>query len=208
MSLRRPAVALFLLLIGSLTSNIRSAYGVQRTYDWDHILYGKTNTYQARVTTSDSWQVDTTVSVAFRLELTTKGSALNHTEIIDMRIKIQGSQFIMQSEPLQETETLRNAGDRWERSVSFYVPAEYVERGQTDNVSITFELTYNEIDNIGGYSSQTVYRPADGAMYVSLFRPFLSTFEYVEIVVVVICFCGVIGFTLYVRRRRSTRSKT
>jgi hypothetical protein len=139
----------------------------------------------------------------FIVALTEKGFRLNYTEIVGVQIQIQGSLFTMQSEALREPEILQNAGDYWQKNVSFIVPAEDVVRGQTDTVSISFEITYNETDRINGISQQAVFNStAAGVIHVSLFRPFLSNLEYIEIIAPAVAAVGIIGFLLYIRKRR------
>jgi hypothetical protein len=111
----------------------------------------------------------------------------------------------MQSDALQEPEILQDAGDYWQKNVSFTVPAEDVARGQTDTVSISFEITYNEIDRINGIPQQAVYNStAAGVINVNLFRPFLSNLESIGIVVPVVSAVGILGFWLYVKRRKAS----
>jgi len=184
-------------------SQICNVIGVEQSYEWNHVLYGRTNTYEAFLGTSDNWQVDSAANVTFEVDLIENGSRLNYTEIVDVVIQVRGSLFTMQSEPLHEPEILRETGDYWRKNFSFLVPAEDIVRGQIDNVSISFEITYNEIDRINGISQQAVYNStAAGVISVSLFRPFLSNLESIEIIVSVVAVVGIIGFLLYVRKRR------
>lgn len=197
----------FFLITILLANQVQVGIALHKTYEWDHLLYGESNHYQAYIATSDVWQVGTDVNVTFRLALTSRGSSLNYTEVVSVRIRLHGSYFDMDSEDVSGTEVLREVGDFWETNASFYIPTECVGRGQTDNVSISFGLTYNEIDNIEGYSLQTVYGSTTyEAMYVNLFRPLLSNPESIAVTVVtVMALGGISGFILY-RRRVSAKS--
>ncbi|HVO37359.1 MAG TPA: hypothetical protein VMT01_04240 [Candidatus Acidoferrum sp.] len=190
-------------------SQICNAIGVEQTYEWNHVLYGRSNTYEAFLDISDNWQVDNAANVTFEVDLIEKGSRLNYTEIVNVVIQLRGSLFTIQSEALHEPEILQEAGDYWQKNVSFLVPAEDVARGQTDNVSISFEITYNEIDRINENSTQAIYNSTTaGVVSVSLFRPYLSNLESIEIIVPVVSVIGIIGFLLYVRKRRKASQGT
>lgn len=200
--------ASFLLLVTVLFANqVPVGVALHRTYEWDHLLYGEPNHYQAYIAASDVWQVGTDVNVTFKLTLTSKGSSLNYTEIVSVGIRLHGSYFDIDSGDISGTEVLRTEGDSWERNASFYIPTEYVGRSKADNVSISFKLTYNEIDNIAEYSLQTVYGPTTyDAMYVNLFRPLLSDPELIAVAVVGLVTLGGISGSILYRRRVSAKS--
>jgi hypothetical protein len=194
---------LLLFTSGFLLSQIPVCLGLEKTYHWDHSLYGEVNTYEASLTTADRWQVDSAVNITVRFVLVAKGTPLNYTEPVSLLIRIQGTFFIMENKPAIVGRTLMNAGDYWEESVSFHIPAANVGRGQLDNVSIVFRLRYNEKDSLAGKFWQTTYGPTyDEAMYVSMLRPFLSTWELTIIVILAILACGPLGFLIYERRSK------
>lgn len=201
-SMRKHVAVFFFIAIGLLSSHIQIVRGLHKTYEWNE--YG---TYQVSLITSDSWQVDTTVNITFRLTLKSKGAFLDHTETtrVEMglyKVLYDRTLLFIDSKEQWETKTLRNTGDYWEKNFSFYIPAEKVDRGQTLNVSIIFWVDYGEIDNVQWLNIGYLEDNSDNPMYVSLFRPFLSTLELIIIiaVVAVIVISGIIGLILHGRK--------
>jgi len=201
-------LALFLFLLTVLLANqIQVVRALQKTYEWNipSGVGGSPNTYIISLITSDGWQVDTTVDVTFRLTLTYKSSTLADTETEWVKIVLSSENFIMDSGSQTETVILRNIGDYWEKKVSFYIPPEKVNRGQTLNVSTIFVVSMNTIDNIQLRRWDQTAQSYDNPMYVGLFRPLLSTLETIIVAVVVIVIGGASGFMLYRRRRVSVK---
>jgi len=205
--MKKHTLALSLLIMGLLLGQIQIAEGLQETYEWNIPADSGYNTYQVSLITSDSWQVDTTVKITFRLTMTSKSSVLDHTETNSVRIVLSSENFIMDSGTQTETVTLTNIGDYWEKEVSFYIPAEKVNRGQTLNVSITLVVDIDEIDNIQEESWNHVGENYDYPIYVSLYRPILSTLELILVAtVIVIIVAGIVGFVVYRRRKVSVKT--
>jgi len=205
--MKKHLVMFFFIIAILLANQIQISMALQKTYEWNIPSgVGGYNAYQISLITSDVWQVDTTVDTTFRLTLTSKRYVLDHTETNWVKITLNSENFIMDSGNQEETVTLRNIGDYWERKVSFYIPAEKLIRGQTLNVSITFVVSIDEIDNIQWRSWEHAGENYDDPMYVSLFRPILSTLEWIVIVVVaVIAIGGISGFVFYRRTRISAK---
>jgi len=209
MNMRKHATVLFFLAIGLLMTQIEIGRALQKTYEWNIPADSGYNTYQVSIITPDSWQVDTTEDITFRLTLISKRPVLDHSETNWVRISLSTENFIVDSGSQAETVTLRNIGDYWEKKVSFNIPAEKLTRGQTLNASITVVMSINEIDNIQWKSWEHTGQNYDNPMYVSVFRPVLSTFELIIIVVVaVIVVGGISGFILYRRSRVSLKPPT
>jgi len=204
--MRKYVAVFFFLITVLLASQIQLTMALQKTYEWNIPADSGYNTYQTSLITTDGWQADTTVDITFRLTLTSKRPVLDRAETNRVKIILNSENFIMDSGDQTETKILRNIGDYWEKKVSFYIPAEKVNRGQTLNVSIVFVVSINEIDNIQWRSWEHTAQTYDNPMYVSLSRPILSTLELILIfVVTLIVIGGVSGFVFYRRRRLSVK---
>jgi len=205
--MKKRTIVLSVLIIGLLVGQIQIVKGLQKTYEWDIPADTGYNTYQVSLITSDSWQVDTTVKITFRLTMTSKRPVLDHTETNSVKIVLSSENFIMDSGSQTETVILTNIGDYWEKEISFYIPAEKVNRGQALIVSITFVVDMDEIDNIQWKSWNHVGNNYDNPMYVSLYRPILSTLELILVaIVIIIVVAGIVGFVLYRRRKVSVKT--
>jgi len=202
--MKKHAIALYLLMIGLLLSQIQVAKAFQQTYDW-HPGGADPNGYQITLISSDNWQVDTTMEITFRLLMTYKNMWLDHTETNKIKIVLSSENFIMDSGDLTETRILQDINDYWEKTISFYIPAEKVNRGQTLDVTITFVLTITQVSNALGGNARLAYttQNLDNPIHVSIFRPFLSTFEFVvvAVLVTVIVVGGITGFVLFRRKK-------
>lgn len=200
----KKQIAIFLFLMTLVQfAQIPIGMAFQFSYDWnipDGV--GGYNKYQLSLTTAINWQVDTTIDIAFRLTLISKNSMLDHTETNWVDVVLSSENFLMDSGNQTEIVTLTNVGNYWEKKVSFYVPAEKLNRGQTLKVSIFFLVSVNEIDSVQKlsreYNADNYYNP----MPVYLIRPILSTLELI-IIIVVIVVCGIVGFILYRKRKRT-----
>lgn len=188
----KKQIAIFLFLIPlMLAAQIPISMASQYIYDWNIPNgVGGYNKYELSLTTADSWQVDTTIDIVFRLGLISKSLMLDRTETNWVEIVLSSENFLMDSGNQTEIVTLTNVGDYWEKKVSFYVPAEKLNREQTIKVSIFFLVSINEIDSdqkqSQGYDANNYYNP----MPVNLIRPILSTLESI-IIVVAIVVCGI-----------------
>ena len=200
----KKQIAIFLFLITLvLATQIPIGMAFQFSYDWNIPNgVGGYNKYQLSLTTAINWQVDTTIDIAFRLTLISKSSMLDHTETNWIEVVLSSENFLMDSGNQTEIVTLTNVGNYWEKKVSFYVPAEKLNRGQTLKVSIFFLVSINEIDSVQKlsreYDANNYYNP----MPVNLIRPILSTLE-LNVIIVVIVVCGIGGFILYRKRKRT-----
>ncbi|MGD8506308.1 MAG: hypothetical protein PVF15_06545 [Candidatus Bathyarchaeota archaeon] len=199
---KRILLLLFILLIP-----ICFAKGLQKTYTWEHFIRGfEANTYRVTLTTSDVWHVDTRIDITFRLALLMKSSSLNYTVTEEMRMALSSPKFSWDVGKYRDLKPLVAEGDFWEKRVSFSIDAENLDRGQTVSVSVTFELIYNEIDNIEGKQMHsyetTIY---DNPMLVNLNRPFLSTLETAVVAsVLIVTFVGT-SIVVFYRRKRTTQ---
>ena len=180
-----------------LATQIPIGMAFQFSYDWNIPNgVGGYNKYQLSLITADSWQVDTTIDITFRLTLISKSSMLDHTETNWVEVVLSSENFIMNSGNQTEIVTLTNVGNYWEKKISFYISAEKLNRGQTLKVSILFTVSINEIDNVQKLSREYNANNYYNIMSVNLIRPILSTLELI-IIIVVIVVCGIGGFILY-----------
>lgn len=204
--MKKNFIALSLLMVGLLLSQIQTAHALQKTYEWNIPADSGYNTYQISIITPDSWQVDTKEEITFRLTLISKRPVLDHTETNWMKIGLSTENFIVDSGTQTETVTLRNIGDYWEKKVSFSILTEKLNRGQTLNASITVVMSIDEIDNIQWKSWEHTGQNYGNPMSISIFRPLLSTFELIIVIIVaLIVIGGLSGFLIYRRRRMSTK---
>jgi len=205
--MKKRFAAFFLMTTVLLAAHIHVGTALEKTFQWNItssvIGYSR---YQISLTTSDSWQVDTTVDVTFRLTLTAKNWAHDYTETNWVRIILNGESFTMNSGNLEETATLTDIDDYWEQKATFHIPVERVSRGQTLNVSVNFIVVINEFDSIQHrsweHTEENVYDP----MIVSLSRPLLSTLEAVIVAAVITVIAGIGGYLIYRRRRRTHKT--
>lgn len=202
-NLNRRIALLCIISMVLLTAYFPSVEALEKTIQWD-INSGVTGytRYEISLTTSDSWQVDTTVNVMFRLTLTAKNWVHDHTETGWVRIVLSSENFIMESGNLEETVSLTDIGDDWEKKASFYIPEEKVNRGQTLNISINYVVTINEFDSVQHQSwertGENVYDP----MIASVSRPLLSTLELIIFVAVIVVIVSIGGYLIYRRKVR------
>jgi len=188
-------------------SQIQIGRAFHQEYTWQPGGYPQ-NGYTISLIGSDNWQVDTKIDITFRLLMTYKNYALDHTETNKVKITLTSENFIIDSGDLLETRILSEVGDYWDKTISFNIPAEKVSRGQTLDVAITFLLTITQAANaLGGYSRLAYTKQnLDNPIHVSLFRPFLSMFELIVVIVVAIIVVGGLGgfifYRIFYRRKR------
>ena len=196
---KEHVVLSYLLLSGLLLGQIQVVKAFEETYEWNIPVDSGFNTYQISLTIFNSWRVNRTVDIVFRLNLSSKHSSLNHTKTKWARITVgsEAAEFEMHSETQIETVILANVGDYWEREVSFYIPTDKFNRGQTANVSVWYEVCIEQVF-VEGRSRVHVGDNIFDLMRFSLYRPILSTLE-VTVVAVVIVIIG--GFILYRKRK-------
>ena len=198
---KRHAVLSCLLLSGLLLGQIQVVKALAETYEWNIPVDSGFNTYQISLTIFNNWRVNRTVDMVFRLNLSSKHSSLNHTKTKWAKITIgsEAAQLSMRSETQIETVMLANVGDYWEREVSFYIPTDMLNRGQTANVSVWYEVCIEHVF-VEGRNRIHVGDNISDLMHFCLYRPILSTLE-VTVVAIVIVAIG--GFILYRRRKTS-----
>jgi len=196
----KKQIAIFLFLIALVLTKIPIGIALQFGYDWtipDGV--GGYNKYQLSLTTADSWQVDTTIDIAFRLTLISKSAMLDHTETKWVEVVLSSENFMMNSGNQTEIVTLTNVGDYWEKKVSFYIPTEKLNREQTLKVSIFLLVSIDEIDSVQKLSREYDANNYYNVMSVNLFRPIYSVFELIAIIVVIVV-CGIGGFIILYRK--------
>lgn len=207
-------VAIVLLLTTVLFSGqIHVANTLQKVYERSASMIGDSllGTYQVNLTTSDTWAVDNPVTITVRVALTAKEAGLNYTELVSLEFYFYGPLFNYSEVPCEGASTLRNVGDFWESEVPFYIPAEYLERGETRNASISFRLVFNEKDLVTEVTTQytlgseiidpQTHAVYDDRLYVPIFRPLVTTVEIAIIATIGVLISAIVGFTLYKRRR-------
>ena len=196
----KKQIVIFLFLIVLVLTEIPVGMALQFSYDWtipDGV--GGYNKYQLSLTTADSWQVDTTIDIAFRLTLISKSAMLDHTETKWVEVVLSSENFMMNSGNQTEIVTLTNVGDYWEKKASFYVPTEKLNRGQTLKVLIFLLVSIDEIDSVQKLSREYDANNYYNVMSVNLFRPIYSVFELIAIIVVIVV-CGIGGFIILYRK--------
>lgn len=208
MNMKKHVAFLVFLITFLLANQIQIAHALQETYDWNIPADSGYNTYQISIIAPNSWLVDTQEELTFRLTLTSKSSVLDHTETNWMKISLSTENFIVDSGTQTETITLRNIGDYWEKKVSFSIPTEKLNRGQTLNTSITVVINIEEIDNIQHKSWEHTGQNYNNPMFISIFRPLLSTFELIIVVVVAIVIIGGMSGFLFYRRRVTVKPRS
>lgn len=176
---------------------------IWKTYEWNHTFFSGHNVYQASIMTLKNWQVDGKVNVTFRLNLIAKSTNLNYLEPVSLAIELQGTYFMDSSKHMIDQRILENVSDYWEENITFTVPTAHMGRGQTDNVSITFKVIYNQID-LEGRSWQAFYLTTSygDPLYIDVSRPFLSTAEL--IIITIITAVVVVALLSYRKKRVST----
>jgi hypothetical protein len=186
--------SLFLIAL-ALTSQIPIGMAYQFSYDWsisDGV--GGSNEYELSLMTAESWQVDTTFNIVFRLTLVSKSSVLDHTETSWVKVVLSSESFILDSGNQTEIVALTNVGDYWEKKVAFHVPAEKLNRGETLKVYIFFLASINEINGVQKLSRQYDANNYYNPMPVNLMRPIISRLELiVTVMIVVVILVFVIG---------------
>lgn len=201
----------FLFLICLILSQIRFANGIQEIYEWkSESKSGKGTIHSLSLTTPQIWRVDTETNITFRFELKSKGPSYNYTEPVLLLIKVHaGTDRARQlkSENYANNTFLRTAGDCWEKNISFSIPAESLPRGETKVSWIMFELVYNEryLDQVQGsqiWKKSTdwyYYDPSihELAMNFQIYRPFMSTIEWIAVISIITFGACVLGFIIY-----------
>lgn len=202
---RKKQIRNFLFLIAlALTTQIPIGMAYQFSYDWNiSDGVGGSNDYELSLITAESWHVDTTFNIVFRLALVSKSSMLDHTETSWVKVVLSSESFILDSGNQTEIVPLTNVGDYWEKKVAFYIPAEKLNRGETLKVYIFFLASINEIDGVQNlsrkYDANNYYNP----MPVNLMRPIMSTLELiVTVIIVAVIVVFVIGGLMLCGKRK------
>ncbi len=182
-----------------------SVEALEKTIQWniDSGFTGFTR-YEISLATADNWQVDTTVDVTFRLTLTAVVENWVHdrTETGWVRIVLSSENFIFNSGDLEETVSLTDIGDYWEKKASFYIPAEKMYRGQTLNISINYVVTIYEFDSVQHQSWERIGENVYDPMIASVSRPWLSTLELPILAAVIVVIVSIGAYLIYRRKRR------
>lgn len=195
--MKKGTLALSVVVIWLLLGQTQTG-ALQETYKWKTPADTGYSTYQVSLTTSDVWQVDTTVTMRIRLTMISKRAGLDYSEIVSARIVLNSESFTMDSGIQTGLGTLADIDDCRVKEVSFYIPADKVNRGQTLNVSIVLEVTIDEIDDTQTKIWAYGLHNYDNPMVVNLYRPLLSTLECVTIaVIMLVVIAGTAGFALF-----------
>jgi len=201
--LNRRTALLCLISIVLLMVHFPSVEALEKTIQWD-IDSGVTGftRYEISLTTADTWQLETRVNVTFRLTLTAKNWVHDRTETGWVRIVLSSENFIFNSGNLEGTVSLTDVGDYWEEKVSFYLPVEKVNRGQTLNISINYVLTIYEFDSVQHQSWERVGENVYDPLIASVSRPLLSTLELTILAAPIVVIVSIGGYLIYRRKRR------
>lgn len=191
----------FLISIGSLGQiQIAKANTVSETYQWEPPP-GDHETFDVYVETEDSWQTDVSMTVLVKCTLVAKHWSFDHVDIKGTNVRISSLKFTFDSENIEETASLENIGDYYERRINFQIPSSKLSRGENVSLSIIWSINIDIVDNVQWKHWVYIGSNSDTPLRVELFRPFLSTLETIIIAIVIVTI-GTAGIVVLLRRRK------
>lgn len=200
----KSSVFLWLLLLAffSQTKTVNTG-AVSKTYTW-YPPPGNQEAFNIYLETEQSWQTDASLEVLVKFTLIAKHSSIDRVDVRWTRIEITDRQtFLENSGKIEETASLRNIGEYYERRISFQSPSIELARGQNISASVIWNI---QIDIVGNSERDRVYTGSNSLdpLMINVFRPFLSTTEtiFLEIVGIAIGIGIIIGALLYKKKKK------
>jgi hypothetical protein len=184
---------------------IAKADTVSETYQWKPPP-GDHETFDVYVETEDSWQTDVSMTVLVRCTLVAKHWSFDHVDIKETNARISSLKFTFDSENIEETASLENVGDYYERRINFQVPSSKLSRGENVSLSIFWSINIDIVDNVEWKHWIYIGSNYDAPLKVEIFRPFLSTLETIMIAIVIVAI-GTSGIVILLRRRKKATSQ-
>jgi len=196
----RLTVLLLFLLIGasSIAPNARAA---SKIYTW-YPPPGDHEGFAVYLGVEDSWQTDVPTTVDVKVTLIAKHWSFDHVDIKWTKVEISTPEFTMDSGNLPESASFRNTGEYYERKTVFQVPPDRLNRGENASLSVVWSINVDIVDNVEW--KHTVYTGSntDEPMKVEIYRPILSTIEWMLIAIAITStVIGSIAVILHRRRK-------
>lgn len=184
-----------------------NAGAVSKTYTWNPPS-GNQETFSIYLETEQSWRMDVSLEVFVKFTLATKHFSLNRVDVKWTRIEITDRQtFLVDSGKIEETASLRNIGDYYERRISLQPPSIDLARGQNISSAVIWNIQIDMVDNSERHQVYTGSNSLDPLM-INVFRPFLSTVEAILLGVASVgTVVGIITGTLLYKKKQKSASK-
>jgi hypothetical protein len=181
--------------------SIFSVNAVSRDYDWQ-----VSNTHYTVNVIVENPQFDSPFNVVIQLTLTSKDSALDHTETKWIQVLLSSSDKPLQQDSGQQnaTTTLRNIGDSLQKTFSFQVSSSQfgIGRGQGFAVSIVYRINLDEFDNVQHRYWNHIGDNVNDPMIINLSMPLLSTLEIIIVVIILVIIIILVARFIYLKMRK------
>jgi len=201
---RNILLCLSLLLI---LSQIQFANAASKTYVWNNPP-GYNESFEIYLEAEDNWQTEVTTTVLARVTLLKVGTFFDSVVINWIKIELTTLKFSVDSGNVEIGETMRNVGDHFEKRIDFLIPADRLNRGENVDLAMIWSMNIDILDSLQHRHWIYTGSGSNDPITVSLYRPFLSTLEWLMVgIVVCVTVGGSIGFVIYrrvIRRRRVT----
>jgi len=202
-------ILLCLLLLGIL-SQIQFANAVSKTYVWNPPP-GYNESFEIYLEAEDNWKTEVSTTVLARITLLDVGAYFDSVVINWVKVELTTLKFSMDSGNIAINVTMRSIGDHLEKRIDFWIPADRINRGENVNLTMIWSMNIDILDT--QQHKHWIYTGSNSTdpMTVSLYRPFLSTLEWLMVGIVAFAIVGgSIGFVIYrraIHRRRTSPVK-
>lgn len=200
----KSSVFLWLLLLAFFSqAKTVNTGAVSKTYTW-YPPPANQEAFNIYLETEQSWQTDASLEVLVKFTLIAKHSSIDRVDVRWTRIEITDRKtFLENSGKIEETASLRNIGEYYERRISFQSPSIELARGQNISSSVIWNIQIDIVNNSERHQVYTGSNSLDPLM-INVFRPFLSTTEtiFLEIAGIAIVIGIIIGALLYKKKKK------
>jgi hypothetical protein len=202
---QKNTVWVFLFLV-CLFSSILLVNAVSGTYDWK-----VSNTHYTVNVIVENQQFDSPFNVIIQLTLTSKDSALDHTETKWIQVLLSSSDKPLQQDSGQQnaTATLRNVGDSLQKTFSFQISSSQfgIGRGQGFAVSLVYRINLDEFDNVQHRYWNHIGDNVNDPMIINLSMPLLSTLEIIIVLIIVVIIIMIVARFIYLELKKRRMQK-
>lgn len=180
----KSSIFLWLLLLAFFNqAQTVNAGSVSKTYTW-YPPPSSQEAFSMYLETQKSWQVDASLEVLVKFTLIANHSSLNQVDIRWTRIEITDRKtFLIDSGKIEETASLRDIGEYYERRVRFQSPSIELARGQNISASVIWNIQIDIVDNSERHRVYTGSNSLD-PLTINIFRTFLSTTETIFLTII------------------------
>jgi len=204
--MQNKSVLLVTLLSTVLFNSISSVNADSKTYDWK-----VSNTHYTVNVIVENPQFDSPFNVVIQLTLTSKDSALDHTETKWIQVLLSSSDKPLQQDSGQQnaTTTLTNIGDSLQKIFSFQISSSQLGmgRGQGFAVSVVYRINLDELDTVQDKYWNHIGDNVNDPMIISLSIPLLSTLETIIVLIIVVIAIMIVARFIYLEMKKRRMQK-